>query len=373
MTGQELVTHLRESILDDAAPPYLWQDTELLRYLNYAEVQACRRAHLIIDGTTANDNGTAATAGTFGQKPLCTLAIVAGQATYNLSPKILQIKRCQFKSMTYPITGPVQYPELDELVSGWIGTSGTIDGNNDGVKAKGSIISNGVNVTAADTVTIGTNGYTFVSATPATENEVARGTSGRDSLSHLKIAINTGGTSATCFCSGPHPRVSATMTSLLGASGTIALEALLTGILGNDIALATDAVTLAVSGAYMTGGVDNSGFPTYFLNEPGNTITFVRAPSAITTASLVVSRIPLTPFTLRNSPEIEEKYHEGLMDWAAHLAYIKNDSDTINLNLAKVFEDKFVRQFGGMVDAYSDRMRKTLSQRGRMRSREFGS
>jgi hypothetical protein len=373
MTGEELIAHMRESILDDVAEPYRWKTAELLRYLNYAEVQACRRAHLIIDGTTANDNGTAATAGTFGRKPLCSLTIVAGQAVYSLSPKILQVKRCQFKSMTYPIPGPVSYPELDDTMSGWIGTSGTIDGNNDGVKAKGSIISNGVNVTAADTVTIGTNGYAFVTTTPAVENEVARGTSGRDSLSKLKGAINSGGTSATCFCSGPHPSITASMTSLPGDSGTLGLEAILNGILGNDIVLATTAVTLAVSGSYMTGGIDNSGFPTYFLNEPGNTITFVRAPSSVTTAYLVVSRLPLTPFTLQTSPEIEEKYHEGLMNWATHLAYMKGDSETLNLNLAKMYEDMFVRQFGQIVDAYSERMRKVISQRQRMRPREFGS
>ena len=70
MLGKELIANLRESILDDAAPPYLWSDTELLRGLNYAEVQACRRAHLIIDGMTANDNGTAATAGTRAETSL---------------------------------------------------------------------------------------------------------------------------------------------------------------------------------------------------------------------------------------------------------------------------------------------------------------
>lgn len=143
MTGQEMIAHLRESVLDDSAVPYLWKDTELMRYLNYAEVQACRRAHLIIDGTTSNDNGTAATAGTSGQKPLCSLSIIAGQATYNLSPKILQIKRCQLKSMTYPLNGPVTYPEIDEYVSGWMGTNGTIGGSEDGVSATGTIISNG--------------------------------------------------------------------------------------------------------------------------------------------------------------------------------------------------------------------------------------
>jgi hypothetical protein len=273
MTGQELVAHLRESILDDMAPPYLWQEAELLRYLNYAEVQACRRAHLIIDGTTLSDNGTAATAGTLGQKPLCMLPIVANVATYNLSPKVLQVKRCQLMSMTYPLPGPKSYSEIDELQSGWWGTVGTL----------GTV------------VTIGTSGSSSTST-----------------------AYTTAGSAGTVAASG------------------------------------------------------SGGYPYCYINEPGNTITFVLAPSANDIAALVVSRIPLTPFTLQTSPEIEEKYHEGLMDWAAHLAYMKNDSDTINLNLAKVYEDKFTRQFGSLPDAYSDRMRKVLSQKQRMRARAFG-
>jgi hypothetical protein len=247
MIGQELVTHLRESILDDAVIPYLWSDTELLRFLNYAEVQACRRAHLLIDGTTANDSGTAGTAGTLGQKPLCTLTTVSDQATYNLSPKILMIKRCQLKSMTYPLIGPVSYDELDEMMSGWLGTSGTV------------------------------------------------GTAG------------------------------------------------------------------------------SGGVPDYFLNEPPNTITFVKAPTGIDTAMLVVSRIPLMSFTLQTSPEIEEKYHEGLCNWAAHLAFMKPDSETLNLNLAKFYENQFTAQFGPLPTALAERWRKTLSTKQRMRSREFGS
>ena len=247
MTGQDLVTHMRESILDDTTIPYLWQDPELLRYLNYAEVQACRRAHLLIDDLTSNDNGTAATAGTFGQKPLCTLAVLAEQAMYYLSPKILMIKRCRLLSMTVPLIGPVSYPELDDRMSGWRGTSGTV------------------------------------------------GTAG------------------------------------------------------------------------------SGGNPAFFINEPVNTITFVLAPSVADTAFLVVSRIPLTPFTLSTSPEIEEKHHEGLMDWAAHLAYMKNDSDTLNLNLAKLYSDKFAAQYGPLPDAYGERLRRSLSQQQRMRFVAFGS
>lgn len=249
MTGQELVAVLRESYLDDNKLPYGWSTVELLRNLNYAEVQACRRAHLIIDGTTANDSGTAATAGTLGQKPLCTLSIVADTATYNLSPRILQVRRCQLASMTYPLRGPVSTDELDDIYgfSGWRGTG-----------------------------------------------------------------------------------------NIVGTAGS-------------------------------------GGFPFCFLNEPGNTITFVRAPSESTTAHLVVSRIPLINFTLLTSPEIDSQHHEGLCDWAAHLAFMKPDSETQNLNLAKYYEDAFTEKFGALPNAYVERLYKVLSQNQRMRARPFGS
>lgn len=247
MIGRDLVAHLRESVLDDAALPYLWSDAELLRFLNYSEVQACRRAHMIIDGVTANDSGTAATDSTAGERPLCRLTIVAGQSTYNISPKILQIKRLQLQSMAYAIPeSPIHYAALDEYIPDWFGTSGTV------------------------------------------------------------------------------------------------------------------------------GSAGSGGYPDFYINTPGNTITFVRAPSANDTAYLTVVRIPLVPFTLLTSPEIEEKYHINMCDWAAHLAFMKNDSDTNNLQLAKYYEDRFTANFGPLPDAYSARERKTLIQRTRMRPRTFG-
>lgn len=256
MLGSDMLAYLRNDVLDDAEVPYKWLDAELMRFLNYAEVQACRRAHLLIDWTTAVDYGTSGTAttagtagtlGTQGERQLCVLPIVADQATYLLSPKILQVKRVQFKSMTYPINGPVSYAELDDLMSGWWGTNGTV------------------------------------------------GTAG------------------------------------------------------------------------------SGGVPTFFINEPPNTVTFVQGPSAATTAYLVVSRIPLISFTATTQPEIEEKYHEGLMNWAAHLAYMKPNDKTLNLNLAAVYEKRFTQQFGPLPDAYTERMRKTLATRQRFRPREFGS
>lgn len=247
MLGSELVAQLRESVLDDTVEPFLWSTSELLRFLNYAERQACRRAHLIVDSITATDYGTAATASTMGTKALCSLNVVAEQAAYNMSPKILQIRRCQLKSMTYPLTGPIEYPEADDTVSGWIGTSGTV------------------------------------------------GTAG------------------------------------------------------------------------------SGGVPYAFLNQPNDTITFILAPSVADTAMLVVARLPLTSFTLHTQPEIPEQYHEGLLDWAAHLAYMKPDSDTLNTELATLYENRFTAQFGPLPDARSEKLRKTLLQRQRMRPRTFGS
>lgn len=247
MIGQELVSYLRESILDDSALPYLWSDVELLRFLNYAEVQACRRAHLLIDGTTANDSGTAGTASTAGQRALCSVSLVANQATYFLSPKVLQIKRCQLRSMTYPLSGPVSYPELDFYIPGWWGTSGTV------------------------------------------------GTAG------------------------------------------------------------------------------SGGYPQFFMNEPVNTITFVPSPSVNDTAQMVISRLPLIFFGLSTSPEIAAEHHDGLCDWAAHLAFSKPDSETMNVELSKMYESRFISRFGQLPDANSERIRRTLSMKQRMRPRIWGS
>lgn len=238
MTGKDLVAHLRESILDDIYLPQLWSDSELLRLLNLAEAQACRRAQLIVDSSTEEDND---------ELPLCTLSIAAGTATYSLSPKILQIRRCQLRSMSYPLRGPVQADELDDVAYGWMGTGGTV------------------------------------------------------------VSAGTGGS------------------------------------------------------------------PSMFMNEPNNRITIVLAPASDDTADLVVVRLPLSDITLSTSPEIEDQYHLGLCNWAAHLAYMKPDSETINLNLAKMHEDLFIREFGPLPDAQMEKMRKTITPRQRMRARTFGS
>lgn len=52
MTLQELITLFRNEA-DDATEPYLWEDEEVIEFANDAETEACRRARLLVDSTSA--------------------------------------------------------------------------------------------------------------------------------------------------------------------------------------------------------------------------------------------------------------------------------------------------------------------------------
>jgi hypothetical protein len=94
MTGTEIVTLAREDYLDDPVAPFLWSNNLLERYLNQAEREACRRASLLFDKTTAQDGDA---------QPLCSLSITAGTATYAVSSKIIRVRDCVPAVNGYPI------------------------------------------------------------------------------------------------------------------------------------------------------------------------------------------------------------------------------------------------------------------------------
>jgi len=246
MIGQDLVDELRESYLDDKQIPYRWQDLELLKNCIRAEVQACRRAYLIIDKTTVAD-GTDGTSG----DPICQLTVVPNQAAYTLSKKVLQVERVKLDGMSTPLR-PRTRDELDALTYQWD-------------------------------------------------------------------------------------------------------------------------VTLGTSGTFGTAGGDIVVWPQWFIHEANKELVLVKTPTVNSVARLVVSRLPLQEFTLKTEPEIEEQHHDGLLLWAAHLAFLKPDSDTQNIDLAAVYDKAFTDRFGPMPDAYSEKMRKMLPRQQRMRPRPFGS
>lgn len=71
-----------------------------------------------------------------------------------------------------------------------------------------------------------------------------------------------------------------------------------------------------------------------------------RIPIADTVLNLTVARLPLADMTPLSSPEINARYHRSLVYWMKHLAYMKQDSETFNLEKAKLNMDMFEAEFG---------------------------
>jgi hypothetical protein len=237
MTGAEIVDRLRER-LDDIAAPQLWPTASLLAYANESEREACRRALLITDTTTASDSGTAG---------ICSLPISSGTAGYSLSKKVLQVLRVKLPS-------------------------------------------------DAASVASGTAGY------------------------------------------------------------GIPLHQFTRDILDKD----------------MSDWENWTGTPEGFITEATNEIRFVPVPDITITASLIVKRLPLADFTLSTSPEIDEALIPDMLLWAMHLAYLKNDSDTMNLQLAEYYETKFTAAFGPRPTFRDLLTRRENVRGGSMRYRTFG-
>jgi hypothetical protein len=78
MTARELINLARDRF-DDEAEPYRWSDNTLLAHLNEAEREACRRAHLIIDKSTAT---------------YCRILVKPGDPNVTLNSKVLVVRAC---------------------------------------------------------------------------------------------------------------------------------------------------------------------------------------------------------------------------------------------------------------------------------------
>lgn len=92
----ELITLLREDLLDDAVKEYLWPDSALLRIINEAQRQACSRGDYLFD--------------TFP------FSIAATSARYPLDPRITRITRILVDGVE--IHRRTRH-ERDEQTQGW--------------------------------------------------------------------------------------------------------------------------------------------------------------------------------------------------------------------------------------------------------------
>lgn len=82
MNLEELIAAFREDSTDKVEP-YLWKDETVTRWFNEAQDEAAVRARLLLDDSTP---------------AVTTIAVVAGQASYQLHPKVYEIAHLRWQS-----------------------------------------------------------------------------------------------------------------------------------------------------------------------------------------------------------------------------------------------------------------------------------
>jgi hypothetical protein len=87
-----------------------------------------------------------------------------------------------------------------------------------------------------------------------------------------------------------------------------------------------------------------------WLPDDTNKITLYKSPVGNDTLFLMISRLPLEAMLLADkliaSPEIDEQYHLGLVDWMLFRCYSKQDAETLDLGKAKEHLARFTKRFG---------------------------
>lgn len=89
-----------------------------------------------------------------------------------------------------------------------------------------------------------------------------------------------------------------------------------------------------------------TGTPRSYIKTPTNSIIVYPVPVTTDTVQMTVSRFPNTPMAVGGSPEVDARYHAGLLEWILHRAYMKNDSETLNVDKANDHAKKFEAFFG---------------------------
>ncbi len=93
-------------------------------------------------------------------------------------------------------------------------------------------------------------------------------------------------------------------------------------------------------------------------------------PSAADTLNMVVLRRPINAMVWSDwatagstTPEIDAHFHESLLYWAAHLALLKADSDTRDMEMSGRYQGKFTQIVGPRRTAQEQHIRKQAANR----------
>jgi hypothetical protein len=111
MTLGELIKLFRQQADDGTSHP-LWDDTELASWVNDAEVEACRRARLLVDSRSTS---------------ICQLTLAPTVDSYALDPRIIYLRRVKLATRALPLDG-LDYRDMDSCVPGWESHAGNVTG-----------------------------------------------------------------------------------------------------------------------------------------------------------------------------------------------------------------------------------------------------
>jgi hypothetical protein len=89
-----------------------------------------------------------------------------------------------------------------------------------------------------------------------------------------------------------------------------------------------------------------TGTPRSYFVSATNEIRVYPQPIVTDTINMTVARFPNIPMLTTGSPEIDARDHPGLLEWILYRAYMKNDSETLNVDKALDHKANFVKIFG---------------------------
>lgn len=177
----------------------------------------------------------------------------------------------------------VSIPETGESFEVVSDAAGGISSDDLADRAIATLTSDGTNVTAADTVTIGAVTYTFRASVTTTANEVLIGADAATSLANLKKAINLSGTGGTEY--GSLTVIHPTVTAAALTATTLRLYAKTAGTGGNSLTSTEASTHLSFGGAVFAGGAASTGVSPLLFTPTNNAPFTVNATDGTNTAS----------------------------------------------------------------------------------------
>ena len=137
--------------------------------------------------------------------------------------------------------------------------------------------------------------------------------------------------------------------SINTSTGTFSISNTITEVLSAKLALGTKPLmetSRKVLDLSFPNWPANTSTPRSYFRSATNKITVYPKPIVADTLNMAVSRIPTTPITVNSSPEIDARWHPGLLEWILYRMYMKNDSETLNVDKALDHKANFTKIFG---------------------------